>query len=147
MDDLLVDGGSVEFAPGAGWAWGGGWDGRVSVSVSPHGMTSDGKAVALAADLERLATHLAGKSYTAEGFSEVPGTATMASVSVDDGTLSQRLIIDGAPVATAHTEGTFRVTCVPSLKAGSPPVPDPAPVKSGTWRVVRCGQIASRAER
>ncbi len=147
MDDLLVDAGTLEFVPGSGWAWAGGWDGRFTVSVSPYGMTSDGKAVALAEDLRKLEARLTGKSYTADGFSDAPGSATTATVNVDDGTLSPRVSVAGAPATTAHTTGTFRLVCVPSMKAGSPPVPDPAPVKSGTWRVVCCGQSGCRAER
>jgi hypothetical protein len=147
MDELLVEGGTVEFSADSGWAWAGGWDGKITLSVSPHGMTSDGKAVALAEDLERLATRLTGKSYTADGFADVPGTVTSASVSVDHGTLSPRVAIDGSRAATAHTQGTFQLNCVPSLKAGCPPIPDPVPLKRGTWRVVECGQAAARADR
>ncbi len=147
MDELLVDGGTVEFTPASGWAWGGGWNGIVSVNTRPHGMASEGKAVALAEDVERLASLVLGKSYTSDGFADAPGVVTAAAVSVDGGTLSPLVMVDGASAVTARTQGTFRITCAPSLKAGSPPVPDPAPTKSGTWRVERTGQTATRADR
>ncbi|MBK9386632.1 MAG: hypothetical protein IPN34_17605 [Planctomycetes bacterium] len=147
MDELLVDGGKVEFSPDPGWAWAGGWDGSLSVSVSPHGMTSDGKAVASPEDLERLASLLLGRSYTATGFSDVPGSVLSASIRVDRGTLSQGITVGGANMACSRTKGTFRLSCTPALKAGSPPVPDPAPAKSGTWQVVQSGQSFARVGR
>jgi len=147
MDDFFVDGGVVEFKPGSGWAWAAGWSGKVTASVKPHGLTSEGQSVALTADFERLALQLSGRPYTATGFDDIPGMVTVAVVQVDAGTLSSRVAIDGDAVGTAHTSGTFRVVCVPSFKAGAPPIPDPLLAKEGTWKVARCGQAAARADR
>jgi hypothetical protein len=65
---------------------------------------------------------------------------TIATIIVDRGTLDRAVSCDDRGIVLTSTTGTFTVTCVPSIKAAVPPVPDPVPVKRGKWSIERPGQ-------
>jgi Contractile injection system spike tip protein len=142
MAEWAVDGGTVRIEPAAGWSWFV-WDGKPSLRCADHGPAADGKPVGLDEDVMKLALQLAGRQYTATGFTDVPGAVTVATVLVDSGTLDRATTCDGRGIVLTTTKGTFVITCVPSIKAGAPPIPDPVPVKQGKWTIDRSGQTAA----
>jgi hypothetical protein len=145
MNELFVDGGQVRFEPEAGWTWHG-WDGTLAVTVAARELQADGRPVARPEDLQRVAQKLLSKSYTATGFSDVPGIVTAAQVECSAATLSPVVSHEGTKAVTKATRGTFTVTCTPALKAATPPVPDPVVMKRGRWSVVEPGQSLFRSE-
>ena len=143
MHKLLVDGGVIRCTPGPGWSWSG-WDGTLSIDAPARELRTEGKGVALAADIARLGLKLQGKIYTATGYADVPGTVLAAQVTCTEGTLSPVVTFAGDKAVTTGTRGeSFLLGLVPSLKAGAPPVPDPTPVKRGTWTVDQPGQTVT----
>jgi hypothetical protein len=141
MAEVVVKGGKLVLQPGPGWQWFG-WDGKVEIVAqgTPHPFTVDGAPVILAADVMALAAKVIGKQYKATGFDDVPGVATTALILVDQGTLSKNSQMTSQKVVLATTKGDFQVVCVPSMKAAAPPIPDPVPMKSGTWKIESAGQ-------
>ncbi|MBL8855425.1 MAG: hypothetical protein JNK57_15770 [Planctomycetaceae bacterium] len=144
MSDYLSDGAVIVFEPVGPWKWSG-WDGRGKLSVADHKFRVAGKPLALASDIESLFAQLIGQAYTATGFSDVPGAITMAKVTVTSATLSEKSAIGGKKLAVAATTGEFSVQCIPSLKAASPPVPDPLLMKTGRWKVESTNQSKARS--
>jgi hypothetical protein len=142
---VLVAGGKVKFIPSADWQWFG-WDGTVTVTSASH-VLIDGRNVVRKDDLEGLGSQLTGKPYVAvrAGVPDtVPGSVSLASVSVRQDTLSSQMGAGGSSVARESTQGTFALVCFPSL-AGQ--VPDPvAASHSGTWSVIDAGQEHVKAE-
>jgi len=141
MPDLVVvDGAKIQFEPGPGWQWVN-WDGQVTLKV-PHSIVQvAGYAVASEADFVTLGASLAGKSYKATGFEDTPGAITQATVKVNVSTLSRVSSFTDQPVATEQSTGIFNAVCMPSVKIGTPPVPDPlCGARVGRWRVVNPGQ-------
>lgn len=145
MSDWVIDGDVVRFVPDAGWKWSG-WEGTVKISAPDRGLSVGGRPVVLESDLRKLASALAGKNYSATGFDDSVGVGLHAQVDVQGDTLDQGTTIDGSSIALAKTKGTFVVTCVPSLKAGTPPIPDPHPGKRGRWYVDRTHQNIANSQ-
>ncbi len=128
----------MKLSPGPGWQWNG-WDGVVTLDVAPHTVTGAGEKAVLASDIIAvILQHAAGKAYTASGFADVPGLASAVVATVNESTLAKTVQIQSMKAALETTEGTFAMTVgLPSLKIppSSPPVPDPVPVKNGTWKI------------
>lgn len=142
MSWLVANGAEVAFEPGPGWAWHG-WTGRLPLQVLAGPLSAEGKKVATATDLTRLAVQLAGRSYTATGFSASPGAILKAVLTVDPASLSQTVRVGGQACVDLETRGRFTVACLPALGTGAPPPPDPeAAARTGEWRVVLAGQAS-----
>lgn len=140
MANIVRNGGKIHFSPDTGWNWDG-WDGQMEITSNEHVLKSESQAVVLPEDIKNLENRLIGCSYKAEGFTDTPGSVVSAQIRVDEATLSATISVGGTAVATALTTGTFKVSCAPSVKAGSPPVPDPmAASRTGRWEVVDTGQ-------
>jgi hypothetical protein len=145
MSEWVTDGDTIRFVPGAGWDWFG-WDGRLKVAAPDRGLSAEGRPVALASDILQLFAQLMGRTYKAQGFDDIPGTGTAAQISVTESTLDRATTIGGQKIVVAKTEGKFVLPCVPSMRAGVPPIPDPVPVKQGRWVVDRVQQSAATGE-
>jgi hypothetical protein len=140
MAEWVVAGAVIQFDPGMGWSWSG-WNGRLELDVPDRGLTCDSHPVGIAEDICRMASKLRSKSYRAAGFSDTEETVLNASISVNTESLDEATTCDGKSIVLSSSEGTFEVACTPSLKAGSPPIPDPNPVgKRGRWFVEQSGQ-------
>jgi hypothetical protein len=139
MSDWVVNGAIIRFELKGNCQWSG-WDGRLALSCPDRGLASDTKPVALAEDVENLAQLLAGKLYTATGFEDIRGIVSLPQVRVAIDTLDSNVTCGDRAIVVKSTEGSFTVACVPAFRAGSPPIPDPMPVKRGRWFVERPGQ-------
>ena len=145
LNDLLIAKTVIVFEPGPAWSWDG-WNGQVKLTVESRGTTVIGKDVATKTDLVSLSGKLTGKKYKASGFDSVPGVVASAFVNVNATTLSNVFTIDGTEVAHLSSEGTFMISCVPSLNTSPPtPIPDPCPVKTGSWRVQKSPQSLAKS--
>lgn len=138
---VVVDGATIQFAPGPGWEWVG-WNGQVTLRVANAIANVSGRPVALETDLVALGLLLAGRAYKAIGFDDTAGAVCTAAVQVNAATLARASSLSGHPVATSLTSGTFNIACAPpSFKAATPPVPDPlCAMRIGQWHVVDAGQ-------
>jgi hypothetical protein len=143
VDPVLAQGAIILFEPESGWKWES-WDGKVK-AASERILMLEGKPVILKSDLEKLKDKLAEKSYKAKGFDDIPGNIASAIVRVTESTLSNVVECQGEFAATVKTKGTFTVSCIPSFKAGSPPVPDPIATRSGKWRAEQAGQVVTHS--
>ncbi len=137
---LLTSGGSITFSPQGAWTWFGGFSGELQVAAEEYPLRINNSPVALAADIEKLASQLLGKMYVEGAYSSPPGTVTQATVTVDRSTLTNTAKIRGQAPATGGTKGQFTITVSPAIAPGVPPVPDPVVTKSGTWEVTSPGQ-------
>jgi hypothetical protein len=118
-----------------------GWDGVLELdALMRHELTVDGKVAILIEDVLGCGTKLCGKNYKAAGFDRIPGTIVICALSVDESSVSKRLTVRGEKVCGDETNGTFIVTCVPSMSGSTPPVPDPMPSRTGKWRFTAAGQ-------
>jgi hypothetical protein len=145
MVELTVQGGIVLFKPDSGWQWNG-WDGRASIRTDAHPMQVDGQPVAVFNDRKGLESELIGKQYEAQGFDDIPGSVTNSEIMVDSVSLSNHVTCSNKKVALKSTSGRFRLDCLPSYKAGSPPTPDPILMKTGSWEIEKAGQAKAWAE-
>ncbi|ODA33141.1 hypothetical protein A6X21_05085 [Planctopirus hydrillae] len=140
MKRYLIDGDSIEFRPDAGWNFDG-FDGRVAVKAEARCLLVGGRPIVVAEDLVACASEILQKAYKAQGFDKVPGAIIRAEVSVDEQSLCELLTCDGKKAATEATEGTFSITCRPSLSGSSPPLPDPGALRrTGKWSVAKTFQ-------
>ena len=145
MGDLLRDGAVLIVKPAIGWTFQG-FSGEVEVKGSGRAFSARGGPVVLPEDvLKALAKELAGKSYTAPPFTDVPGVVTVAVAQVDPSSVSGSIRVGGSPVCLGESKGTVLLTCTPALSNKGPtPVPDPVPAKSATWSVRSTGQKGVR---
>jgi hypothetical protein len=147
MPDLIVvDGAKIRLEPGPGWQWVG-WDGQITLNV-PQGIADvAGHAVASESDFVALGLLLVGRQYKAMGFEDTPGAVVTTIIQVNASTLARASSLTDQRMATEQTSGTFTVTCVPSIRIASPPVPDPmCGARMGRWRVVNSGQTIYRTD-
>ena len=144
MSEYAIDGSTIKLRPDGPWDWFG-WDGRVTLAVPASLLRVNHKGVAVFADVQRLAANVVGRTYTAKGFGDVPGTVTTCQLTVDRSSLSEKTKIGSQPAVMKSTTGQFTMTCIPSMKAGTPPVPDPCPVKRGRWSIEDVGQKQARS--
>ncbi|MBF0231601.1 MAG: RHS repeat protein [Desulfamplus sp.] len=141
---LVVEGGTIELKPYPGWSWQG-WNGIIELKGGQSTFKIDGKPVIIESDIAKFP--YTPKQYTATVFSDIPGTiSSVAFLSpTDPGTLSDHTFCKGKCL-TDNTEGKFIATVGnPSMKIipgtpPPPPVPDTIMLKTGTWKVKKCGQ-------
>lgn len=137
---LLADSATLAFSPAAPWSWDG-WNGELEIAPNPNGAIAAGASVGVKSDLIGLGLKLMGKKYKAPVFDDIPGVVVSASIIVKEPTLSEIVAVNGIKVAHAKTEGTFILNCIPAISTKQPsPIPDPVPVKSGTWKIKSAGQ-------
>jgi hypothetical protein len=129
----------VEFEPTGPWRWVQ-FDGCLQVSATLQRMRHHGDSILIDADILNLGPLLVGKQYAADDFDDVPGAVTDAALVIQEATLFARALIEGHKVVCSTTTGTFRVQVLPSVKSGTPPVPDPQPAHQGTWRIRPLGE-------
>ncbi|MFT3908007.1 MAG: hypothetical protein QM737_01165 [Ferruginibacter sp.] len=140
MKSFLKSGATILLTPSPEWDWMG-WDGRLSVNSlhKPLGLSADNIIIESDVPLFKL---LGPQSYTAKGFSDVPGMIATAFFTVDQQTLADQIKVNN--LAPLLIDSTGRFTCnyaSPSQKiTPGGPVPDPMALKTGTWRVVDCNQ-------
>jgi hypothetical protein len=138
MEPVLVGGSVIAFEPEATWKWDG-WNGELEVQPADNGTTVDGKIPVLESDLMALGKELVGKNYKATGFDNIAGVVIVGNISIKQ--LSRVASVGNIKVGHKKTEGTFMISCVPAVTTKPPaPVPDPVPVKSGSWHVKAPGQ-------
>ena len=145
MSGVVTADSTILFEPGPAWSWDG-WNGEIKLSVVSQGVKAEGNDVAVEKDLVALGQKLMGKKYKASGFDNVPGVVSAATVSVTGASLSNVQLVGGMKVAHVKTTGTFMLTCVPSVNTSpSAPIPDPCPVKTGTWKVKESSQSVAES--
>ena len=144
IDSLLIHGSVLKFHPDAGWSWKG-WNGKLSLKASMHGVRIEKKPVALAGDIELMASHLIGKRYVSKIHKDIPGVVVSATITVKTKSLSRGAPIGGSRMPTTRTTGKFTISCTPAIKAGSPPIPDPVVVKTGKFTVLEPAQNIAQA--
>lgn len=131
MDDFLEAGDNLVLKTDGSWSWKG-WDGKIPVEAMQQS-TANGNALVLETDIVQLGLKAAGKMYESPGF-DVPGTTANVTIIVDGSTLSESVSIGGQPIATIATSGNFIAAVTPATNSSSG-VPDPVPVKNGTWEI------------
>lgn len=140
MRPFLINGAKIKLKPDPGWSWEG-WDGVQEVRAVSNPMKIDGQDIIHENDVPFF-TLIPFRAYKAVGFSDTPGTIITALFSVNKPTLSDKIKVSNAFPLLKTTTGKF--TCnytVPSFKATpGGPVPDPVPLKTGTWSVVDANQ-------
>jgi hypothetical protein len=141
MDELLCHGAVLIFDPEPGWQWSG-WNGRLEIGTGTgKSLSIRGKFAIVSNDIVALAVKVIGISYTATGFSDTPGTVIAATIHVESGSTNDMVEIPEGRVCDEKTVGSFLCQCRPSMKIGTPPVPDPlSAVRKGRWRVFQPGQ-------
>ncbi len=147
MSRWVVDGAPIRFDEQVGWNWDG-WDGCLELSVPEGPIDLEGRAVAVARHVVALQQHLVGKSYKAKGFDGLAGEVERAVVAVDEPTLCEFVTSEGNPIVLECTTGTFSISCLPAVNNDNPsiPIPDPAPFKTGSWRVNSVAQDRASSE-
>jgi hypothetical protein len=145
MPEVLTLSSSVKLMSGAGWSWRG-WDGVVALDMGLDTVLASDNAVVLAQHLILALSQVAAKPYEAIGFADVPGIIANIVPNIDPDTLAQTVKAGSSRVALSNTTGTFTATVgLPSHRMiPSGPIPDPALVKVGTWKIEASAQGAVR---
>jgi hypothetical protein len=133
MHELVVDGAIAKFQTDGTWNWKG-WDGRLKLRGSSSAVSVDKRPAVISDDVILLYKDLVGKKYAAIGFEDKVGTVRSAVVRLTESSLSKNASIASNRLLTLKTHGEFTLVCAPSVKKGSPPVPDPfASKREGKW--------------
>jgi hypothetical protein len=133
---VIHEGTHLELKAGPGWGWKG-FDGRIALRASTDRIRLEGKPAIVEGDLRTAILEAIGKAYGATGFDDVPGVVLQAVLEIDEATLCSRCGIGGQKTVNTHTTGQFKVVVQPSLKAATPPIPDPVVDHNGTWSIAR----------